>query len=130
MKKPRWVSRRALLLLHSESLAEHGGIRGLRDAGLLDSALSRPVNAFAYKNKCDLADLAAAYAYGLSHNHPFNDGNKRAAFLAAALFLELNGRTLIADPLDAIEMFFALADGKVSEVGLAAWFRRNLKPSK
>jgi death on curing protein len=127
MKKPRWISRRALLLLHAETLAEHGGLSGIRDEGLLDSALCRPLNIFAYKKKCDHADLVAAYAFGLSQNHPFRDGNKRAAFLAAGLFLELNDRRLIADPLSAIEVFFALAEGKLPEANLAIWIRANMK---
>jgi death-on-curing protein len=125
MKEPEWVSRRVLLLLHSESLAEHGGLPGLRDEGLLDSALARPFNAFAYRDRCDLADLAASYAYGISSNHPFRDGNKRAAALAAGLFLELNGERCTADPLDLVEMFYGVAAGKISEKELAAWFRKN-----
>lgn len=127
MKEPEWVNRRALLLLHAESLAEHGGLQGIRDEGLLDSALARPLNVFAYNKKCDLADLAAAYAYGLSSNHPFPDGNKRAAFLATGLFLELNNRRCVADSVEAIEVFFALALGKISEGELAAWLRKHLE---
>lgn len=119
------MSRGALLLLHAESLAEHGGLPGIRDAGLLESALARPLDVFAYKRKCDLADLAAAYAFGLSQNHPFQDGNKRVAFLASGLFLDLNGRCLVADSLEAIEVFFALAAGKLKEKDLAMWLRKN-----
>ena len=130
MKEPRWISCRALLLLHAETLAEHGGLPGIRDEGLLDSALSRPLNVFAYKKRCDYADLAAAYAFGLSQNHPFRDGNKRAAFLAAGLFLELNDRQLIVEPLHASEMFYALADGKLPEGDLAMWIRANMKRSE
>ena len=125
MREPRWISRRALLLLHAESLAEHGGLPGTRDEGLLDSALARPRNHFAYKKKCDLADLAAAYAFGLSQNHPFRDGNKRVAFLAAGLFLELNGFELVPDQVAAAGAFFALADGKITEKELARWIRQN-----
>lgn len=125
MREPRWVSRRTLLLLHAESLAEHGGLPGIRDEGLLDSALARPRNHCAYKKKCDLADLAAAYAFGLSQNHPFHDGNKRIAFLAAGLFLELNGLELMPQPLAAVQIFFALADGKIAEKDLAEWMRQN-----
>lgn len=119
------MSRGALLLLHAESLAEHGGLPGIRDAGLLESALARPLDVFAYKRKYDLADLAAAYAFGLSQNHPFQDGNKRVAFLASGLFLDLNGRCLVADSLEAIEVFFALAAGKLKEKDLAMWLRKN-----
>lgn len=129
MKTPRWVSLRSLLLLHAESLAEHGGMIGLRDRGLLESALSRPRNVFAYSKECDFADLASAYAYGLCRNHPFRDGNKRAALLAAGLFLGLNGRRLLADPLEVIEVFFALAAGNLSEKELAEWFRKNIGPA-
>ena len=125
MREPRWISRRALLLLHAESLAEHGGLPGTRDEGLLDSALARPRNHFAYKKKCDLAGLAAVYAFGLSQNHPFRDGNKRVAFLAAGLFLELNGFELVPDQVVAVGAFFALADGKITEKELARWIRQN-----
>ena len=96
----RWVDRQALLLLHDESLAEHGGAAGLRDEGLLDSALARPLNLVAY-GKPDLAELAACYAVGLAKNHAFVDGNKRAAFLAMGLFLYLNGWRLHATQAEA-----------------------------
>ncbi len=125
MREPRWISRRALVLLHAETLAEHGGLSGVRDEGLLDSALARPRNHFAYKKKCDLADLAATYAFGLSQNHPFRDGNKRVAFLAAGLFLELNGFEFVPEQMAAVQIFFALADGKVTEEELAGWIREN-----
>ena len=125
MREPHWISRKALLLLHAESLAEHGGLPGIRDEGLLDSALARPRNRFAYKKKCDLSDLAAAYAFGLSQNHPFRDGNKRIAFLAAGLFLELNGSVLMPEPVAAVQVFFALANGKMDEKELAEWIREN-----
>jgi death on curing protein len=85
MKEPRWVDRHTLLLLHEEILAEHGGLPGLRDPGLLDSALARAKNLFAYNEACDLAELAAACAFGISQNHPFRDGNKRVAFLERRL---------------------------------------------
>jgi death on curing protein len=119
------MNRRALLLLLAETLAEHGGLSGVRDEGLLDSALARPRNHFAYKKKCDLANLAAAYAFGLSQNHPFRDGNKRVAFLAAGLFLELNGFAFVPGQVAAVQIFFALADGKVAEEELARWIREN-----
>lgn len=125
MKQPRWISRRALLLLQAESIAEHGGLPGLRDQGALDSALARPQNRLAYGKNCDLADLAAAYAFGLSRNHPFRDGNKRIAFLAAGLFLELNGFDLRPEPLTAVETFFGLAAGTITEKEVAAWIRQN-----
>jgi death on curing protein len=120
-----WIDRRALILLHAESIAEHGGLPGVRDSGLLDSALVRPRNLLAYRKKRDLADLGASYAFGISENHPFRDGNKRAAFLAVGLFLELNGLELTPDPVSTIQIFFALAAGKMTEKELASWIRQN-----
>jgi len=124
-RNPRWIDERALLLLHNETLAEHGGLAGVRDHGLLESALARPRNLHAYEPESDLARLAAAYGFGLTRNHPFNDGNKRAAFLAIGLFLQINGRELIADPVEAIAVIFGLAKGSLSESELAEWIRRN-----
>jgi len=125
MREPRWINRRALLLLHAETLAEHGGFSGMRDEGLLASTLARPRNHFAYKKNCDLADLATAYAFGLSQSHPFQDGNKRAAFLAAGLFLELNGFEFVPEQVAAAQTFFDVAGGKVTEKELAGWIREN-----
>src|SRR6266571_4644208 len=107
MKEPRWIDRRSLVLLHSETLAEHGGRSGIVDEGRLDSALARPRQIFSYERKRDLARLAAAYAAGLVRNHPFVDGNKRAAFLAVGLFLGLNDFRLAADQVDAARACFA-----------------------
>ena len=123
----RWVDKSALLLLHAESLAEHGGRAGLRDEGLLDSALARPLNLVAY-GEPDLADLAAAYAFGLAKNHPFVDGNKRAAFLGAGLFLALNGFRLRASQVDATQAMLALAADELSEEAFARWLRANVTP--
>ena len=123
----RWVDKSALLLLHAESLAEHGGRAGLRDEGLLDSALARPLNLVAY-GEPDLADLAAAYAFGLAKNHPFVDSNKRAAFLGAGLFLALNGFRLRASQVDATQAMLALAAGELSEEAFARWLRANVTP--
>ena len=120
----RWVDKRLLLILHDESLAEHGGAPGLRDEGLLDSALARPLNLQAYGSP-DWADLAAAYAGGLAQNHPFVDGNKRAAFLAVGLFLSLNGRRLTAPQADATLVMLALAAGDLDESRFSDWLRRN-----
>lgn len=124
-RNPRWIDQRALLLLHSETLAEHGGLAGIRDRGLLESALARPLNLHAYEPKSDLARLAAAYGFGLARNHPFYDGNKRAAFLAIGLFLQINGQELIADPAEAAAVIFNLAEGGLSEPELDDWIRRN-----
>lgn len=118
----RFVERRALLLLHDESLAEHGGAPGLRDEGLLDSALARPHNLVAYGDP-DLAALAAAYGVGLAKNHPFVDGNKRAAFLPVGLFLALNGHRLVASQAEATLTMLAVAAGDLSEDDFAAWIR-------
>ena len=123
----RWVDKRALLLLHAESLAEHGGSAGLRDEGLLDSALARPLNLVAY-GEPDFADLAASYAFGLAKNHPFVDGNKRAAFLSAGLFLALNGFRLTASQVDATQAVRALAGSEISEEAFARWLRANTAP--
>jgi death on curing protein len=125
-RNPRWIDQRALLLLHSETLAEHGGLPGVRDPGLLESALARPRNLHSYEPKSDLAALAAAYGFGLVRNHPFFDGNKRAAFLAIGLFLQINGHELIADPVEAIAVILKLAEGGLNESELAEWIRRNL----
>jgi len=122
-RKPNWIDKRALLLLHEESLAMFGGARGLRDEGLLDSALARPLNQYLHNNSSDLAELAAAYGYGIVKNHAFMDGNKRAAFLAVGLFLAINGKSLRAEQVDAIRIVLALAAGSLDEAGLAVWIR-------
>ena len=119
----RWIDKRALLLLHDESLAEHGGATGIRDGGLLDSALARPINLDAY-GKPDFADLAAAYAIGLAKNHGFVDGNKRAAFLATGLFLYLNGYRLQVSQGDATLTMYAVAAREMDEATFADWMRK------
>ena len=125
----RWVSRKALELLHDESLAEHGGAPGLRDAGLLESALARPQHLAVYgQPEPDLAALAAAYGTGLAQNHPFVDGNKRVAFLAVGLFLLLNGHRLVATQADATLAMFAVAAGELDEPAFADWLRRHVQP--
>ena len=123
----RFIDRRALLLLHDESLAEHGGAPGLRDEGLLESALARPLNLVAY-GEPDVAALAAAYGVGLAKNHAFVDGNKRAAFLAVGLFLALNGQRLATTQVDATLTMLAVASGDMSEDAFAAWIRSHLQP--
>ncbi len=102
-----------------------GGAPGIRDDGLLESALARPVNRWGYEGVEDVRDLAATYAVGLAKNHPFVDGNKRAAFLALGLFLDLNGWTLTAEDDDATAVFLGVASGEVTEDALAAWVRAN-----
>ena len=120
----RWIDKRLLLILHDESLAEHGGASGLRDEGLLDSALARPLNLVA-DGEPDIADLAASYGVGLAKNHPFVDGNKRATFLSVGLFLGLNGHRLTATQADATLTVFGMAAGEISEEQFAAWIRAN-----
>jgi death on curing protein len=126
VKSPRWIDRTALFLLHQETLAEHGGLPGLRDKGALDAALARPRHVHAYEPKADAARLAAAYCFGLVRDHPFNDGNKRAGFLALGMFLLLNGYELNASQAEAAEVIFGLAAGNMSEKQLAEWIRRNI----
>ncbi len=121
--EPRWITRHGLLLLHDRSLALHGGAEGMRDEGLLDSALARPQNRFHYEGVAELAALAATYASAIAASHPFIDGNKRAAFLAAGLFLEKNGSRLEADQVDSALTILALAAGKLTIDELAAWIR-------
>jgi death-on-curing protein len=125
----RWVDRRALELLHDESIAEHGGAPGLRDAALLESALARPLNLAVY-GEPDLAELAAAYGCGVARNHPFVDGNKRAAFLAVGLFLALNGQRLVATQADATLTMLAVAAGDLDEPAFAAWLRERVQNRK
>jgi death-on-curing protein len=129
VKEPHWVDERALLLLHAESLAEHGGLEGVRDIGLLRSALARPRNLLAYGETTDLARLAAAYGVGIAGNHPFADGNKRAAFIATGLFLALNGLSLTATPAEATIAMIAVAAGEMAEDELAGWLRAHTQPA-
>ena len=128
--QPRWIDKRALLLLHDESLATFGGATGLRDEGLLDSALGRALNLWHYDKSVDLASLAAAYGFGLAKNHAFVDGNKRTAFLAIGLFLSINGRRLRADQVEAINTILSLAAGTLDEHALADWIRKQIRPGK
>ena len=120
-----WIDKSILLLLHDESLAEHGGASGIRDEGLLDSALARPLNLAAYE-KPDVAALAASYAIGLAKNHAFIDGNKRAGFLGMGLFLFANGYRLNASQADATIAMLNVAAGEMDETTLADWIRRNM----
>jgi death-on-curing protein len=128
VNEPVWILRQALEILHDESLARDGGAEGLRDEGLFESALARPRNLFAYEQENDPFRLAAAYSFGLAKNHPFVDGNKRAAFIAAALFLRLNGFRLKGDEAAAAVMILGLAANDVSESELADWLRANCAP--
>ncbi|HSF93987.1 MAG TPA: type II toxin-antitoxin system death-on-curing family toxin [Thermohalobaculum sp.] len=122
MTEPRWLGQRIIVAVHDAQLVRHGGAGGIRDAGLLDSALARPLNLQAY-GEDDLCVLAAAYAAGIVRNHPFVDGNKRTAFIAAALFLQENGQRLVAPQGEAVVMTLGLASGELPEAGFAAWLR-------
>jgi len=123
----RWIDRRALCLLHDESVAEHGGAPGLRDEGLLESALARPRNLVAY-GAPDVFELAAAYGVGLAKDHAFVDGNERVAFLAVGLFLALNGYRLRASQADATLTMFAVAAGSLDEAAISIWLRQHAVP--
>jgi death-on-curing protein len=125
--EPQWISKKALVLLHEESLAEFGGARGMRDTGLLESALARPKNIHAYNPAATVPELAASYGYGIARNHAFVDGNKRAAFLSIGLFLASNGYRLTASPVDAIETMLGVAAGTMSEQELSVWIGKNVK---
>ena len=122
----RWVNRQVLLLLHDESLAEHGGANGLRDEGLLESALARPLN-LVLDEAPDAAELAAAYGVGLAKNHAFVDGNKRAAFLAVGLFLAINGYRLHATQVDATLTMLSVAAGEIEDAAFADWIRQHMQ---
>jgi death-on-curing protein len=123
--EPRWLDGAVALALHDRQLAEHGGGGGIRDEGLLESALARPLNLWA-SGEPDLASLAAAYAFGVARNHPFVDGNKRTAWVLARLFLALNGVALAYTPEDAIQAMLSLAAGELSEDQMADWFRQRV----
>jgi len=127
MNEPQWLSIAVLLAIHDEVLAAHGGLPGLRDAAALESAMARPRNIFEY-HRGDLFDLAAAYAGGIVRNHPFADGNKRAGFLAAYVFLAVNGQDLEAPEPDVVITVFGLAAGEIPESRFAAWLRANSVP--
>jgi death-on-curing protein len=124
MQKWQWIDKQLLVMLHDESLLLHGGASGIRDEGLLDSALNRAVNLALYSEP-DFADLAAVYAIGLAKNHAFVDGNKRVAFLAVGLFLGLNGYKLTATQTDATQTLLAVASGEIQETTFAQWIREH-----
>ena len=126
MKEPEWVLREVVFAAHEQSLAQFGGLAGVRSEGLLDSALGKPLNRFAY-GKPGLFDLAASYAFGIVKNHPFIDGNKRTGFIVAVVFLELNGYKFQASEVDATLQTLALAAGDMSEAAFAAWLKANSK---
>jgi death on curing protein len=124
--EPVWLDADVALAIHDRQLAEHGGVVGVRDKGMLESALTRPVNRWTY-GEDDRCVLAAAYAFGVARNHPFTDGNKRTAWVLARLFFALNGHVIVFTPDGAITTVLALAAGQLSEEELADWFRLYLK---
>ena len=125
MKQPRWLLEQTIVAVHSMVLEEHGGAPGIRDEAMLASALNRPLDKFNYEPESKIFELAAAYSFGLAKNHPFVDGNKRVAFLAGTLFLELNGIAFNAEESDAAFVFERLAAGKVKEASLVKWLEEN-----
>jgi len=129
MTEPLWLDRELILLLHDDIVAATGGATGVRDEGLLDSALARPLNRFAYEGVDELIELAATYAVAIAANHPFIDGNKRSAFMALGLFLEENGLTLTATDDDATEAMLGVARGEITIAALTEWLRPRVEPA-
>jgi death-on-curing protein len=124
-----WCKLDRAIAIHQRQIAEHGGGHGIRDSGLLESALARPQNLSAYEPEADVASLAAAYAFGIAKNHPFVDGNKRTAYIVMELFLVRNGFELHAAREDKYLTFLSLAEGSISEDELAAWLRDRISPA-
>jgi death-on-curing protein len=130
VKEPVWIDERDALALHDRLLALHGGAVGLRDDGLLKSALARPQQHFAYAESPDIVDRAAAYTWGIVRNHPFADGNKRTGFVVGILFLELNGYRFNASEGDTAQMVLQLASGNLDEAGYIAFLRAHASRGK
>ncbi len=128
MSEPVWLLRSVIEAIHDMQIAEHGGAGGLRDTGMLDSALTRPATLFGY-GETDIFRLAGAYAFGLVRNHPFVDGNKRVALLASYIFLRVNGYALIAEEASAASAVLALAAGEITEADFTAWLKANCEPA-
>jgi death on curing protein len=128
MKEPVWIDKPEVLIAHSMLLAEHGGSDGIRDETLLDSALAKPRNVFAYSDSADLPRLAASYAFGIARNHAFIDGNKRTALVVSEGFLRINGMKVVSTPEEKYFTFLHLADGSLSEDELTAWFIKHTVP--
>lgn len=126
MKEPVWLTRSILETLHADQIKEHGGRLGVRDSGLLDSALTRPRNTWQYDRDVDIAALAADYGFGFAKNHAFIDGNKRIAFIATNVFLILNGYEIEAPETEVVKTILRLADGRLSRNKFASWIRAHL----
>lgn len=129
-REPRWLSRLVVEAVHVDQVREHGGLLGVRDEHALESALARGRQRWGYEADADLARLAADYAFGICKNHPFRDGNKRVAFVAAATFLRLNGLDLSAPEEEVVERMIALASGELTYEELADWIRSRVESSK
>jgi death on curing protein len=127
MKQPVWIGKRDALAIHAQMLIAHGGATGVRDEGLLESALARPLQHYAYAPSPDLIDISAIYIAGIVRNHPFVDGNKRTGFTVGVLFLEMNGYHFTASEADAAQAVIELAAGTIDESGFAAFLRDNVK---
>ncbi len=125
--EPRWLGRLAIDEAHARQVREHGGPHGLRDADALEAALARPRHRWAYVPEADLADFAAAYAFGLVRGHPYVDGNERVGLVALAAFLDLNGTELLASDREAVDTILGLAAGAITEDALAGWVRRRIR---
>jgi len=128
MQEPIWIDKPEVLIVHSMQLAEHGGSDGLRDETLLDSALAKPRNVFAYSDSPSLPRLAASYAFGLARNHAFIDGNKRTALVVSEGFLRVNGMKVVSTPEEKYFTFLHLADGSLTEEELTAWLTKHALP--
>lgn len=127
MNEPKWISEDVVRAIHGMLLSEHGGGVGVRDITLLESALNRAPQKFAYNNKATVFQLAAAYSFGIAKNHPFVDGNKRAAFMAGVIFLEINGYKFYACETESTAIFEGLAGSEISESELSKWFAQNVE---
>ena len=130
MKEPVWLDRLIIEAIHFDQIRAHGGLPGIRDENALESALARPLNRWAYDAGCDLAELAAAYGYGLATSHPFNDGNKRVSFLAMYVFLSVNGLEIEADETEVVDLMVAVASGRCGEEDLSDWLRKHVSTLK
>ena len=126
--EPRWVPRLVIEAVHLDQVREHGGLLGIRDENALESALARARQRWTYAPESDLSRLAADYAFGICTSHPFDDGNKRISFLAAVIFLGLNGFDLVAPGDEVVERMLALASGKLDEEAIASWIRSRMQP--
>ena len=128
MKEPVWVLEKTVIAIHSEQITEHGGASGIRERGLLQSALAASQNLWHCRRHSSLCQIAASYAYKLCKNHPFIDGNKRTAYVVSQLFLNLNGLTITASDENRVYVFLGLANGEITEQNFAKWLEKNTGP--